>query len=61
MLEDSNSAKRPKSALEEETILEWMVESRVLSIALEGNLPSFCCDNCYRTWYVAHLLVHKSE
>lgn len=38
MLEDCTSAKKPKSALDEDTILSWIVDASVLSIALEGGI-----------------------
>ncbi|XP_064607447.1 ubiquitin carboxyl-terminal hydrolase 24-like isoform X2 [Liolophura sinensis] len=38
LIEDSTGSKVPKTAIGMEKILEWLVDNRLLSIALEGNI-----------------------
>lgn len=38
LIEDSTGSKVPKTAIGTEKILEWLVDNRLLSIALEGNI-----------------------
>ncbi|KAJ8306054.1 hypothetical protein KUTeg_016599 [Tegillarca granosa] len=38
LIEDATTSKMPKTAIEVKKISEWLVENKVLSIALEGNI-----------------------
>ena len=46
LIEDSTSSRTNRNAIPEEKILEWLVENKVLSIALEGiySLPPHFFD-----------------
>lgn len=42
MIEDSTRTRSSRSAISQDKILDWLVEERVLSIALEGSSVCLC-------------------
>ena len=74
LIEDSSNTKMARTAISGEKIAAWLVDNEVLSIALEGRLPSnaatyeYFYSNCHANEFTLglwgrrnHCVVHTSS